>query len=104
VVEELAVSDLVSGPAHPYTRALVASLPDMHTDRDRPLATIPGRPPSPLHPLPGCPFAPRCAYASDRCREERPPLVGLSGGRRLACWHPQSGPARPEFSTLAVAQ
>ncbi|MGH3680233.1 MAG: dipeptide/oligopeptide/nickel ABC transporter permease/ATP-binding protein, partial [Natronosporangium sp.] len=67
VVEELPVRDLVTGPAHPYTRALVACLPDLRTDRDRPLATIPGRPPAPTEVGPGCPFAPRCRYATQLC-------------------------------------
>jgi peptide/nickel transport system ATP-binding protein len=92
VVEELPVAQLATGPAHPYTRALVACLPDLSTDRDLPLATIPGRPPPPTEPATGCAFAPRCAHASERCRTERPPLQPPSDGRRLACWHPQSGP------------
>ncbi|GAA4486678.1 dipeptide/oligopeptide/nickel ABC transporter permease/ATP-binding protein [Actinoallomurus oryzae] len=96
VVEELPVGDLTSGPAHPYTRALLASLPDMNTDRDRPLATIPGRPPGPGELPTGCAFAPRCAYATDTCHEERPSLENLPGGRRLACWHPRSGPVGAE--------
>ena len=94
VVEELPVEDLVSGPAHPYTRALVACLPDMFTDRDLPLATIPGRPPAPADVNVGCAFAPRCQYATHTCSRERPPLAAGPSGRRLACWHPQSGPVR----------
>jgi oligopeptide/dipeptide ABC transporter ATP-binding protein len=94
VVEELDVAELADA-AHPYTRALVACLPDMHTDRDRPLATIPGQPPPPTEPDLGCAFAPRCAFASSTCTTARPPLTGPVGGRRLACWHPQSGAGRP---------
>jgi oligopeptide/dipeptide ABC transporter ATP-binding protein len=92
VVEELPVEDLRSGPAHPYTRALVACLPDMRTARGRPLATIPGRPPSPADTDDGCPFAARCAHATEVCFQTRPPLEMGPSGRRLACWHPQSGP------------
>jgi oligopeptide/dipeptide ABC transporter ATP-binding protein len=91
VVEDLPVEDLRSGPAHPYTRALVACLPDMRTARGRPLATIPGRPPSPTDDVDGCPFAPRCAHATEVCFQRRPPLETGPSGRRLACWHPQSG-------------
>ncbi|MEQ4304288.1 dipeptide/oligopeptide/nickel ABC transporter permease/ATP-binding protein [Plantactinospora sp. B6F1] len=94
VVEELPVADLVSEAAHPYTRALVACLPDMRTDRDQPLATVPGRPPAPTEPDTGCAFAPRCDYATDRCRQQRPVLTPGPGGRRLACWNPVSGPVR----------
>jgi oligopeptide/dipeptide ABC transporter ATP-binding protein len=92
IVEDLPVSALAAGAAHPYTRALVASIPDMSTDRNVPLATIPGRPPE-LGALPaGCSFAPRCAFADDVCRTARPPLVAVEHGRRVACWHPRQAP------------
>ncbi|MEU6410555.1 dipeptide/oligopeptide/nickel ABC transporter permease/ATP-binding protein [Microbispora sp. NPDC046933] len=87
VVEELPVDRLPSA-AHPYTRALVASLPDLETDRSLPLAGIPGRQPSPAEVGPGCAFADRCPLARDRCAE-RPPLMpyGPEGrGHRVACW------------------
>jgi oligopeptide/dipeptide ABC transporter ATP-binding protein len=90
VVEELDVDALVAGPAHPYTAALVTSIPTMTSDRSRPLASIPGRPPSPYDDSPGCPFAARCSRASDRCRAELPPLEALSPSHRAACWHPLS--------------
>jgi peptide/nickel transport system permease protein len=89
IVEDLPVSALVGGAAHPYTRALVASIPDMQTDRERPLATIPGRPPEPGDLAVGCSYAQRCPLASDVCRTTRPPLVDAPGGRRVACWTPQ---------------
>ena len=90
VVEDLDVGVLLSGPAHPYSRALVASVPDMATDRDRPLATISGRPPEP-HEIPdGCPFAPRCPFATEVCRQERPELEPFAPGQSVACWHPQT--------------
>jgi peptide/nickel transport system permease protein len=88
LVEELDVDTLVAGPAHPYTAALVASVPTMETDRARPLASIPGRAPTPYDDSPGCPFAPRCPRASDRCRSEMPPLAAHSPTHRSACWHP----------------
>ncbi len=91
VVEELDVDTLVAGPAHPYTAALVASVPTMDSDRGRPLASIPGRAPSPFDDSPGCPFAPRCPRASARCREEMPPLEPRSPTHRAACWHPLEG-------------
>jgi oligopeptide/dipeptide ABC transporter ATP-binding protein len=91
VVEELDVGTLVAGPAHPYTAALVASVPTMDSDRARPLASIPGRAPGPFDDAPGCPFAPRCPRATSRCREEMPPLEPRSPTQRAACWHPLEG-------------
>jgi peptide/nickel transport system permease protein len=90
IVEDVAVGRLVAGPAHPYTRALLASVPDMTTDRSRPLATIPGRPPEPHEIGAGCPFAARCPSATSLCRAELPELSFVDGsGHRVACWHPQ---------------
>ncbi|QFY08918.1 ATP-binding cassette domain-containing protein [Nonomuraea phyllanthi] len=83
IVEDLTVERLVAGPAHPYTRALLASVPDMSADRSQPLATIPGRMPSPADPVAGCPFAPRCPRAGDRCLTAMPPFED-----GVACWHP----------------
>jgi oligopeptide/dipeptide ABC transporter ATP-binding protein len=91
IVEELDVATLIGGPAHPYTAALVASVPTMSSDRERPLASIPGRAPSPYDDTPGCPFAPRCPRASERCRRELPPLEPHSPAHRAACWHPIDG-------------
>ena len=91
VVEELDVETLVAGPAHPYTAALVASVPTMDSDRGQPLASIPGRAPGPFDDAPGCPFAPRCPRATDRCRKEMPPLEQRAPTHRAACWHPLEG-------------
>jgi peptide/nickel transport system permease protein len=95
VVEELPVSTLLAGPAHPYSRALLASVPRMDADRALPLATIGGRPPDPAARPPGCPFQPRCAHATDRCVEAVPPLEPYADGHRVACLHPQVGPVAP---------
>jgi putative ABC transport system ATP-binding protein len=93
VVEELDVATLLSAPAHPYTRALLASVPEMATERDQPLATIPGRPPEPHEIGDGCQFAPRCPFAEDRCRAELPLLRELAPGQTVACWYPQADAA-----------
>ena len=90
IVEELDVPTLVRGPAHPYTAALLASIPTMESDRERPLASIPGRAAGPYDDSPGCAFAPRCPAATDRCRTELPLLSTLADGHRVACWHPNS--------------
>ncbi|WP_020499910.1 dipeptide/oligopeptide/nickel ABC transporter permease/ATP-binding protein [Sciscionella marina] len=86
IVEELPASALDTA-AHPYTRALVASSPDLRTDRSLPLATIEGRAPDATEELPGCPFAPRCSYADERCHTELPAPRDLAG-HRVSCWHP----------------
>ncbi|WP_214316714.1 dipeptide/oligopeptide/nickel ABC transporter permease/ATP-binding protein [Nonomuraea sediminis] len=86
VVEELPVARLAVGAAHPYTRALIDSLPDMDTDRSRPLASIPGRQPAPSQVGTGCAFADRCELAAARCSAERPPLVVHGPAHQVACW------------------
>ena len=86
IVENLPVGQLTEA-SHPYTRALLAAVPSMETPRDRPLAVIPGRPADPANLPAGCAFAARCAFASDRCRAQDPPLVADPTGREVACWH-----------------
>ncbi|HLU74599.1 MAG TPA: dipeptide/oligopeptide/nickel ABC transporter permease/ATP-binding protein [Nonomuraea sp.] len=86
VVEELPVDRLAKDAAHPYTQALIASLPDMDTDRSLPLASIPGRQPAPAEVGFGCAFAPRCPLATARCTTDRPPLEPHGHDHRVACW------------------
>jgi oligopeptide/dipeptide ABC transporter ATP-binding protein len=97
VVEELEVTTLVRQPAHPYTTALLASVPTMESDREQRLASIPGRAVGPFDRSPGCPFAPRCPAASDRCSSELPVLRPLASGHRVACWHPNSVTVAPRI-------
>ena len=87
IVEDLPAAELATAARHPYTRALVATVPGMHTDLRRPLAVIPGRPVLPGHVPPGCAFAPRCPLADAHCTREDPALVADDAGRRVACWH-----------------
>ncbi|MFF5232453.1 dipeptide/oligopeptide/nickel ABC transporter permease/ATP-binding protein [Dactylosporangium sp. NPDC000521] len=94
VVEDVAAASLPAGARHPYTRALLAAVPHLGTDRDLPLTVIPGRPVEPGEVPTGCAFAPRCAYADDHCRQEEPPLQAVTAavtaaadGGRVACWH-----------------
>ncbi|WP_225028710.1 ABC transporter ATP-binding protein [Xinfangfangia pollutisoli] len=76
VVEQAGVDDLFARPGHPYTRGLIASIPDMTVEKDR-LFSIDGTPPA-LGRLPeGCPFNPRCVVAQDICRRETPPVRHL---------------------------
>jgi oligopeptide/dipeptide ABC transporter ATP-binding protein len=87
IVEELPAAELATGARHPYTRALVAAVPDMDSDLDRPLAVIPGRPVEPWDVPVGCAYAARCPLADQHCRDEDPALVADGAGRRVACWH-----------------
>ena len=85
IVEQGSVRDIFNNPSHPYTEALLASVPKMEEDVDR-LYSIEGQPPT-LHDLPtGCPFAPRCQYVMDQCREEYPDRITLSEGHFASCW------------------
>jgi oligopeptide/dipeptide ABC transporter ATP-binding protein len=88
-VEEASVDALFADPRHPYTRGLMASIPAVPTSRATEkarLAEIPGTVPSLTRLPPGCAFAPRCALAIDRCRQEYPPLEDWGGGHLAACW------------------
>jgi len=92
IVEDIDAARLWKGPAHPYTRALLAAVPDLETDRSVELASIPGRPPDVADLPAGCAFAPRCAFATEQCRQEAPPLrIDETDSHRVACWHPQEG-------------
>ena len=74
-------------PRHPYTEALLSAvpLPDPHRKISG-RAAMEGDVPSPIDPPPGCPFHPRCRYAFDRCRVEKPPLVTVAEDHSAACW------------------
>ena len=80
IVERRASSLLHVDPLHPYTAALGAARPEIDRTVER-LFAIPGRPVSAFEAPEGCAFAPRCAYAQDRCRAGRPPLEDLDGGQ-----------------------
>ncbi|RSS43765.1 dipeptide/oligopeptide/nickel ABC transporter permease/ATP-binding protein [Streptomyces sp. WAC08241] len=84
IVEELP-ADALHLARHPYTRALVGSLPDMDTDRSGPLTTIPGRQPAPGDVGDGCAFADRCAFTTARCAI-RPKLLARTEDHSVACW------------------
>ena len=85
IVEQGSVRDIFNNPSHPYTEALLASVPKLEEDVDR-LYSIEGQPPT-LHDLPeGCPFAPRCAYVMDRCREKYPTTIQVNDNHSAACW------------------
>jgi peptide/nickel transport system ATP-binding protein len=86
LVEKGSAGDVTEDPRHPYTKLLIASLPEVGVRFDeRRLTGIEGRPPSLLRPPSGCRFRTRCPLASEECAEE-PPFVELSPGRHVACW------------------
>ena len=85
IVEKLTVEALFDQPAHPYTQALLQSIPRMDQKVHR-FTSIEGSPPL-VHDLPpGCAFAPRCPQAKDICRQEYPPETSLNQGHSVACW------------------
>jgi peptide/nickel transport system ATP-binding protein/oligopeptide transport system ATP-binding protein len=86
VVEEAPVGELFANPRHPYTRALLETLPNLKGKRGGKLRAISGQPPHLLAELRSCPFAPRCPSVHDRCRLENPPLIQLASGHKSACW------------------
>jgi oligopeptide transport system ATP-binding protein len=86
IVEEARVDDLYGDPRHPYTIALLGALPRVDRRRDHRLHSIPGAPPNLLVKPHGCPFAPRCEFAFERCLAENPGLEPVGPGHRIACW------------------
>ena len=87
IVERAKVDELYEHPMHPYTRGLLGSLPRVDAkSADKELANIVGMPPDLLTKPKGCPFAPRCPYAFQRCQEENPPLDTIQEAHEVACW------------------
>ncbi len=89
-VEESSVLALFSRPLHPYTRALMASMPAMNSQLKR-LTEIPGMVPSPHELGRGCAFAARCQYAQQRCVDENPPLTSQGEDHVVACFAVEEG-------------
>jgi oligopeptide/dipeptide ABC transporter ATP-binding protein len=92
VVETAEAGQLFTEMHHPYTQALLASIPQLKQDANKALHAIPGLPPDLTHPPPGCRFAARCSRATDKCRTDEPSLAGKTFEHRFACWHPVDGP------------
>jgi oligopeptide/dipeptide ABC transporter ATP-binding protein len=88
IVEAADVAPLFAEPKHPYTRGLMASVPQMDrpVPSDKLLETIPGVVPSLLDLFPGCAFQDRCDRVFDSCRGEEPPLIDLGSNRWVRCW------------------
>ncbi len=84
IVEEGDVLQLFDGPLHPYTIALMGSIPRLCSGAEM-LRSIPGSVPGPSERIGGCRFHPRCSRSFDRCRSERPMLNEVGPGHKVAC-------------------
>ena len=82
-------------PLHPYTRALLDSIPSTEPGSGRATTTLRGEPPSPVHPPSGCRFRTRCPRAADRCAQEVPEPRELFPGHLVACHFPLTEAAEP---------
>ena len=106
IVESAACDELFAEPRHPYTQALLSAVPVLSPGERRQRRILPGDPPSPIVPPPGCHLHPRCAHAQDVCKRTRPELVAAGDGHATAChrWPDivssvaARGTAGPEFS------
>ena len=76
---------------HPYTEGLLNSIPSLTSEKSEKLDVIPGSVPHPLDLPKGCKFAPRCKYATDKCRNEEPPLVQVEANQTVRCFYPKKG-------------
>ncbi len=86
IVEHAQVSELFSNPLHPYTRALLETLPRMGGERAQRLRSIDGQPPNLDHEPVSCEFAPRCKHVMSRCTQENPKRIAVSKDHDVACW------------------
>jgi oligopeptide transport system ATP-binding protein len=102
-VEVASSAELYRRPLHPYTHALLGSVPSPDPDRERarPPAEVRGEPPDPSHLPTGCRFHPRCPLAQDVCRTQAPPLADVSEGHRVAC---HFAPERTEEHGRRIAE
>ena len=114
IVEQARTNQIFQETSHPYTEALLRSIPKTDQPSHTRLAAIAGRPPNLITMPTGCAFSPRCPYAQDRCFEEEPPLQTNQDGHATACWYQVGTPENQEawdknlasgrLSTMAVAK
>ena len=103
IAEAADTERLFAAMRHPYSEALLGSIPRLDQNRSQPLYSIPGVAPQLTAELAGCRFAPRCRNVVERCRQEEPPLVSAGAGDHLAaCFNPVDGPRVVE--TVAVGE
>jgi peptide/nickel transport system ATP-binding protein len=106
LVEKAPTRELFANMKMPYTKSLMRSIPKIEDPSHTRLLTIPGRPPDLVNPAQGCGFAPRCAYARDKCSEERPPLQPTveTNAHLYACWYPVGSPEFEERDVEIMAR
>ena len=105
LVEKASTRELFANMKMPYTKSLLRSIPKIDEPSHTRLMTIPGRPPDLVNPPKGCRFAPRCAYARDRCHVEDPPLVAAEQPDHVyACWYPVGSPEFEERDAEILTQ
>ena len=92
IVETADTSAMFHHMRHPYTQALLASIPRLTQDKRQRLLAIAGLPPDLSHPPAGCRFAARCSRATERCQVDEPGLASDTALHEYACWHPVDGP------------
>jgi oligopeptide/dipeptide ABC transporter ATP-binding protein len=86
IIERGSARNIYANPRHPYTLGLLRSVPRLDEPKKEKLAPIQGQPPDLTRLPPGCAFAPRCAYAIERCRVDTPPLTAVESEHLSACW------------------
>ncbi|MGB8645596.1 MAG: ABC transporter ATP-binding protein [Anaerolineae bacterium] len=107
IVEEADVYTLFKSPKHPYTQALLGSIPTLQTNHEQRLNTIVGTVPNLYRALPpGCRFAPRCPFAFDKCREVEPPLIRVGNNQTARCWlyQPEADFKPPQAQAIPATQ
>lgn len=88
IVEKAETKTLFSDMRHPYTEALLRSIPKTSNRNHTRLSAIAGRPPDLINPPTGCKFSPRCPYAQPKCFSDEPPVTDAGQGHSFACWYP----------------
>jgi len=86
IMEQAKVDDIFYEPAHPYTKGLLRSMPNLNDDTHERLIPIEGTPVDLLDPPKGCAFSPRCEHCMKVCLEKQPPLVEVGEDHISACW------------------
>ena len=87
IIESADADELYAHPRHPYSLGLLKSVPRLDEVKRQKLEPIEGMPPDLVRLGPGCPFQPRCKFATDRCKEENPPLETVAEDHTTACWN-----------------
>ena len=103
IVERAPVAELFANPRHPYTRALLETLPALEGERTARLSSIGGQPPLLRAEPTFCPFLPRCAHAHDACRRANPPLEAVRSNHEVACWWDPDTADAPEVAAEVPA-